>query len=204
MQAVKTSEPTTLALDSCYMPFAVITAKAAFYSMLKGRGKGIDANGAHYSWDDMLKKNVAVYPDQPCLRSAHEIWPIPTIFVANNRFFYGGKKKKRDDNFDGLPPLEDVYDFYDGICCFCHEKIKGLKDASRDHHLPRSKGGGGGYKNIVLMHRKCNSNLGNQWPKMDKFGEDIEPEMKIYPSHFVLPKRVKMRPEWARPLFLDT
>lgn len=204
MKVVKLFEPTTLALDMYHMPFAVLTAKSAFYNMLKGRGVGIDADGNRFSWEDMVKQSVAVFPDNPCLRSAHNVWPIPTTFVANHRFFYQSRKcSKVDKNHDGLPPLKEVYDFYDGICCYCYEKIKHLSEASRDHHLPRSKGGGGGYKNIVLMHKDCNSNLGNQWPKTDKFGHDIVPEMRIYPSHFMLPKGVPMRPEWMRPLFLE-
>lgn len=205
MKVVKPEDKTTLLLDMYHMPFGIATARAAFYHMLKGKGKGIDADGYHFDWDDMVDKTISVFPDQPCLRSAHQIWPIPTTFIANHRFFYSRKKKceKVDQNVDGLPPLSEVYDFYDGICCFCYEKIKHLRDASRDHHLPRSKGGGGGYKNIVLMHKKCNSDLGDQFPKKDAYGHEIEPQMKIYPSHFMLPKGMEMRKEWRKPLFLE-
>lgn len=203
MEIVKPQDKTTLLLDMHYMPFGIATARAAFYHTLKSKGKGIDAVGHHFDWNDLLENRISVYPDQPCLRSAHKAWPIPTIFVANHRFFYKDKKKSKiDHNHDGLPPLRDVYDFYEGMCCYCYEKIRNIKDASLDHYLPRSRGGGGGYKNIVLMHKLCNSGLGNQFPKKDAFGHEIEPRMKIYPSHFILPRGIEMREEWKPALFL--
>lgn len=203
MEVVKPQDKTTLLLDMNHMPFGVSTARACFYHILKGKGKGVDANGYYFDWNDMLDNRIAVFADQPCLRSAHKVWPIATVFVANHRFFYKEKKKRKiDHNEDGLPPLRDVYDFYEGICCFCYEKIKHIRDASRDHVTPVSKSGGGGYKNIVLMHKYCNSNLGNQHPKKDAFGHEIEPKMKIYPSHFMLPKDMSVREEWKAALFL--
>lgn len=205
MKVVKPEEKTTLLLDMYHMPFGIATARAAFYHILKNKGVGLDANGFHFNWNNLIDGNISVYSDQPCLRSAHKIWPIPTIFIANHRFFYNKKKKveKVDKNENGLPPLREVYDFYDGVCCFCYEKIKNIRDASRDHVVPRSKGGGGGFKNIVLMCKSCNSNLGNQYPKKDLFGHEIEPQMKIYASHFMLPKGMDLRPEWRKPLFLE-
>jgi len=205
MKVVNLKDHTTLLLDMYHMPFGMATAKAAFYHMLKQKGVGIDANGYHFDWNDLVDGEIAVYADQPCIRSSHKVWPIPTIFIANHRFFYKDKKRhaKVDHNEDGLPPLKEVYDFYDGICCFCYEKIKHMKDASRDHHLPKSKGGGGGFKNIVLMHKQCNSNLGNLFPKKDAFGHEIEAKMKIYPSHFMLPRGMFIREEWKKPLFLE-
>lgn len=201
MKVVKPQDRTTLLLDMHYMPFAIATARAAFYHILKGKGHGLDANRNHFDWNSLINESVAVYPDQPCLRSAHKIWPIPTIFVANHRFFYK-KKRKLDENDEGLPPLKEVYDFYEGVCCYCYEKIKNIRNASRDHYLPRSRGGGGGYKNIVLMCKSCNSNLGNQWPKKDAFGHEIEPRMRSYPSNFTIPKEIEMRDEWKECLFL--
>lgn len=205
MKVVKPEEKTTLLLDMYHMPFGVCTARAAFYHVLKGKGKGVDADGYHFDWSDLLDGHISVHNDQPCLRSAHKIWPIPTLFVANHRFFFKEKKKasKIDHNESGLPPLRDVYDFYEGMCCYCYEKIKHIKDASRDHVVPVSKSGGGGYKNIVLMCKSCNSNLGNQYPKKDAYGHEIEPRMKIYPSHFMLPKGMEIRKEWMKPLFLE-
>ena len=204
MNVVKLTDLTTLLLDQAHMPFGLATAKAAFYHMLKNKGAGLDADGNTYEFADMLDENLSVFPDQPCIRSVNKVWPIPTVFIANHRFFYHSKKKcaKVDPNHDGLPPLKEVFDFYDGTCCFCYEKIKHIRDASRDHYVPRSKGGGGGFKNIVLMCKSCNSNLGNQWPKKDAFGLEIEPKMKIYPSHFMLPHGMEPRKEWLKPLFL--
>lgn len=40
-------------------------------------------------------------------------------------------------------------------CYYCHKRLL-LRDATRDHKIPKSKGGGGGYKNLVPCCQKCN------------------------------------------------
>lgn len=204
MQIVQPNEPTTLLLDSTYMPFAIATAKGAFRAVLRGTGKGLDAYGAPFDWAKLQKRNLAVHPDQPCMRSApqmgHEVvWPIPTIVVTNNRFFYHSRKKRQDN---ALPSVREVYDFYDGVCCFCGEKIRHIKDASREHVHSRALGGDHGIQNIVLAHKLCNSLAGHAMPKLDVNGKEIVPKLRILPNHFVLPSQAKMRTEWKPYLFL--
>ena len=204
MKVVNPQTPTTLLLDMTYMPFGVATAKGAFYGILKGRGKGLDAYGVPFDWNQLLSRNISLMPDQPCMRSAPKdgndvVWPIPTVFVANHRFFFKPSKNKEDN----LPPFAEVFHFYDGICCFCGEKIKSIKDASREHVHSRALGGADGIRNIVLAHKICNSLAGHEMPKLDHNGQEIIPKMKVYPSHFVLPRNIEMRDEWKPFLFLS-
>jgi 5-methylcytosine-specific restriction endonuclease McrA len=201
---VQPHTPTTLLLDNSYMPFGVATAKGAFYGMLKGRGVGLDAFGIPFDWDKLLMRDLSILPDQPCMRSAPKggnetIWPIPTVFIANHRFFYRPRKK----NEDTLPSVREVYDFYHGMCCFCGEHIRHIKDASREHVHSKSLGGSHGIKNIVLAHKLCNSLAGHTMPKLDKDGNEIVPKMKVYPSHFIMPSNIRIRDEWKRFLFLE-
>lgn len=203
MTIVQPSTPTTLLLDVAYMPFGIATAKGAFYGILKGRGKGLDAYGAPFDWNMLVKRNLAILPDQPCMRSAPQdgvetVWPIPTVFCANHRFFF----RRRKNTEDNLPPLREVYDFYQGVCCFCGEHIRHIKDASREHVHSRALGGPNGIQNIVLAHKLCNSLAGHAMPKLDIHGNEIVPKMRMYPSHFILPSQAKMRPEWKQYLFL--
>ncbi len=205
MKIVQPYTPTTLLLDVAYMPFGVATAKGAFYGVLKGTGKGLDAYGAPYDWDRMVKKNITVLPDQPCMRSAPSVltgedtvWPIPTVFVANHRFFFKPRKNKEDN----LPSVREVFEFYKGVCCFCGEKIKHIKDASREHVHSRALGGENGVKNIALAHKLCNSLAGHAMPKLDKDGNEIVPKMRMFASHFILPAGMEIRDEWRQYLFI--
>lgn len=205
MKIVKPNEQTTLLLDQTYMPFGIGTAKAVLYHMMKHHGKGLDASHVPFDYDDAAKRPVSLFEAQPVMRSApnhitgeETVWIIPSVFVTNWRFYYKGRKQWTEDN---LPPLKDVFDFYNGICQKCLRPVK-FKDASRDHWKPKALGGGGGFINITLMHKDCNSNLGHVFPKFNDQGEEIVPKMKMYPNHFVLPSNVEMRKEWKQFLFL--
>lgn len=184
------------------MPFGTASARAAFYSLLKDKGSGIDANGNPFKWDQYVSRNISVLPDQPVMRSgfnpayADNVWPIPTVFVVNSRFFF----KKRKNNEKGLPSLREVYDEYRGICAFCWSKIK-FCDASREHIHSKAFGGSNGEENIALACKSCNSNAGSAMPKRDVHGNEIVGRVKIRPSHFVLNPNVTARPEWAPYLF---
>lgn len=211
MKVVDPYEVTTLLLDPAYMPFGVATARAAFYSLLKAKGAGLDANGVPYKWDRYISRKISVIPEQPFLRSGSNsayvdnIWVIPTVFVANEDFFFKRKRlrKERSENNDGnvaLPPLKEVYDYYKGTCCFCFRKIK-LSEASREHIHSKAFGGKNHDDNIALACKPCNSRAGHAMPKMDVHGNPVEAKMKIRPAHYVLPPNVKARPEWAPYLF---
>lgn len=202
MQIVKPTDRTTLILDQTFMPFGVITARAVIYHLLKNHGRFLDANMVPHDSDELHRENIAWHPNQPAMRSAHQVWPIPTIFTTSYRFYYKGRKKWDENN---LPPLREVYEFYGRKCQFCLRPIKHIKDASRDHLYPRARSAGAvnnHVSNIVLMCKSCNSGLGDAFPKFNVDGEEIKAKFKAYPSHFCLPADVDLRPEWASLLFL--
>lgn len=58
-------------------------------------------------------------------------------------------------------PLERIHSDFKGICALCGRYVE-LKDASRDHIIPRSMGGGNGRDNIQLTHKTCNNRKGNE------------------------------------------
>ncbi len=168
--------------------------------MLKGHGHGLDAAGMPFKFADMTSKTLSIYPDQPVMRSApnhatgeETFWVIPLVFVPNWTFWYKGKKKWTENS---LPPLSEVYYFYKQTCQKCLRKIKNLSEASRDHFRPRSLGGENSYINITLMHRSCNSELGNTFPKTDDNGNEIIPKMKIFPNYFLPKPNQKIHEQW--------
>jgi len=57
-------------------------------------------------------------------------------------------------------PLAQIHSDFKGICALCGRYVE-LKDASRDHIVPRSQGGGNGRDNIQLTHKRCNNMKGD-------------------------------------------
>lgn len=103
-----------------------------------------------------------------------------SCFVAlNNSYKYCSDKcrgKSRNNMKDGyrhLFPLEEVFIRDNGKCYLCGKVcdwndyterngviIYGDNYPSRDHVIPKSKGGGNTWDNIRLAHRLCNTHKG--------------------------------------------
>lgn len=206
MRFVQPNERVTLLLDRTYMPFQEATARAIFYHLLKGHGKGIDAEGRYFDFEEIHKPYMRWFDDQPCMRSGENValggrvqWPIPTIFVTNANFFY--KRRKKKDGTIETATIRQLYDHYKGICQICGEKKK-IGDFSKDHILPRSKGGTDHDFNLTLACKRCNSLKGSEYPYKNFKGEYIKPT-KMFSTGFFMPPADRIRPEWRPFLFLD-
>jgi 5-methylcytosine-specific restriction endonuclease McrA len=51
------------------------------------------------------------------------------------------------------------------LCAKCNLEIVGIKHATLDHIVPRSKGGRTRLSNLQLMHPKCNSRKSDEMPE---------------------------------------
>lgn len=74
-------------------------------------------------------------------------------------------------------PLTRIHADFNGICALCGGYVE-LEDASRDHIVPRSAGGGNDRGNIQLAHKSCN-NLKGDILFPDNWQEQLKREMVI-------------------------
>lgn len=63
--------------------------------------------------------------------------------------------------------LDKLYVRDSSICHLCKRFVKRC-DASRDHVIPRSRGGCNAASNIALAHKKCNNLKGNGFTFQDE------------------------------------
>lgn len=75
--------------------------------------------------------------------------------------FYGKPKKVVKRRGKSLTKFMELYDKQNGLCALCKKKFQ-PSDMNRDHIIPKSKGGGGGFKNIQLTCFPCNHKKGNK------------------------------------------
>lgn len=195
MNVVDPSDKICLLLDKTNMPFRIVTARAAFYHLHKGHGQGVTTQGQVFVWDHILEDKVLISDDQPVMRSAHNVWAIPTIFIINSYFF------KRMDKLKGRRKvsLRDLYYHYHGVCQYCGNK-KHISQFSRDHFFPKSKGGSDDDFNLILSCKRCNSEKSDQFPYLNHEGKVVKPK-GFYHSGFFLTHQP--RKEWRPYLFLD-
>jgi 5-methylcytosine-specific restriction endonuclease McrA len=177
-----------------------------------GRVKGIDAVGNAVSWHgaDLVlgegintlrwfNNEVSLFDDQPCLRSAPDqltgedrCWAIPTILVCTRNF---GHRPKSGQSIS----LRRLYDIYKGVCQYCYEKIP-YSAATKDHCLPKSKGGSNDDFNLVLACWECNNKKDSHFPYYDIHGKEVKP-LKGINLHQIVPEGTVIREEWKPYLY---
>ena len=96
------------------------------------------------------------------------------VFIGNRRYCSTkcreNNRWKLKDGYRNLFPLQDVYERDNGVCYLCGEPcdwndyeekdgviVYGNRYPSRDHIIPKSRGGCNSWDNIRLAHRICNS-----------------------------------------------
>lgn len=195
MQVVKPSERVCLLLDETFIPFRVITARAAFYHLLKKHGQGVTVQKQFFTWDELMSNQVQISDAQPVMRSANNVWIVPTVFRLSSHFFRPLKRLKNKKKV----ALKDLYHHYQGKCQYCGKR-KHISQFSRDHYFPKSKGGSDDDFNLILSCKRCNNEKGDQFPYKDHEGNLVKPK-GFYHTGFFLTR--EPREEWKTFLFLD-
>lgn len=206
MKIVNPNDRTTLLLNKYYEPFGVCTARAAFRHLITGRVLGMDATDTLYGWEsnnqhtsiNWKNRNIQVHDDQPVLRSAPELnetrhWFIPTIVKCCEHFSY---RARGNNNIS----LRKIYQVYKRTCQYCLNVIP-FTEATRDHLMPKCKGGTDHDFNIVLACKRCNNKKDDHYPYYNKEGEEVKPKRAMNSGMF-LPDEHLIRSEWKKYLYL--
>jgi hypothetical protein len=90
--------------------------------------------------------------------------------------------------------LNTVYELYEGVCQYSKRKIPKSR-ASRDHYIPRKKGGKNDLSNIVLCDKDINSRKGDRYNHECGLPEVVPIVPKELPIMAVL-RNDKGVPEW--------
>lgn len=194
MNAVSPSVKTTLVLTAGFQPCGFFSARCAIHNLMGGGVKAYDLHGNIHDWKSWISSDDMLEPDHPSLRSVDAEWAIPTVVIIPGYFGYHknrGKRRNRTIN------LRQLYHVYDGLCQYCLKKIP-YTQATRDHLLPRSKGGGNQDDNIVLSCKKCNSKKSNKFPYFNIHGSEVKPRILNDIDFTALAEKVKTRPEWEQ------
>lgn len=199
MRVVEPQSRTSLVLNRNFQATgAFCTARAAVRHLITNRMKGMDADGNVFDWEGDIswsKGNVALFEDQPCLRSAHDKhWAIPTILICTDHF---GFFRRRGESVS----LKVLYKVYKGICQYCLTSVP-YGHATKDHLYPKSKGGSNDDFNLVLACRKCNSEKDDIYPYHNVNGQEVKARRTTASGVFI-PDRENIRDEWKCHLHID-
>ena len=191
MKPAKPNKKTTLVLTAAFQAIGFFNARSAIRTLMGGTVRGVDADGNIYNWKDWNARTD--FPeDTPSLRSSQAEFPVPTIVVIPGYFAKGGPIKKSSTRTSSL---RQIFNIYGGVCQYCHKEIK-FSLATKDHTIPKSKGGPDYDSNIVLACKKCNNKKASKFPFYDIKGEEVKPKVLADVQFTLTADRIEMRPEW--------
>ncbi len=183
MNIVTSQCKTTLLLNNAWQPINAITARAAFSHLLKGHITALDKNNNVFHSLERWNKEAELYEDQPVIRSAKGVWPIPTVIIVTSKFFRRPRKKK-------LTTLE-MAKIYNFTCQYCLNKFS-ASDLTIDHINPRSKGGTDDHENRTLACKPCNTRKASKFPFFNIKNEPVSaPEIPA-----IMMNTSRIRKEW--------
>ena len=184
MKIAKPNEQTTLLLDFSWMPTAVISARASFTHSIRGRVKPLDAMmvpfNSYFDWADSK-----LFAETPVMRSADNVWPIPTVVVVTDKFFRKTSKRRK------LLTVRELANIFDNTCQYCLQKFP-LRELTIDHVKPRALGGSNSNSNRTLACKQCNCRKGHAFPYTNVKGDVVSAST---PPPFVINPKV-LRNEW--------
>lgn len=99
---------------------------------------------------------LEAYPE--VVRSQHLALPLPAVLVMR----YVVRTRRRHAIFEA-PSKSVVFTRDDFACQYCGDRI-GMRTGTRDHVLPRSRGGRDILSNVVAACCACNSRKGDRTP----------------------------------------
>lgn len=105
------------------------------------------------SWSDWM--NLPIRSWDLTISTPNKIIRVPTVMISVNY------NKMPVKHFKGKPSKDAIFNRDNGICQYTGQKIE-RNYATVDHIVPRSKGGGDTWTNLVLCHRDINSKKGNK------------------------------------------
>lgn len=190
MNVVDPNQRTTLILNNAWMPILVITARMAMKHIITERVKALDADANQFENFEDWVGSARYYKDQPCLRSAKDVWAVPTIAITGTNFFRKPTNKPLS--------LKDLVKRYNYTCQITGRRFKKSwrKHFTREHVIPVSKGGPNEIWNLLPTCKEANAKKGDQYPYFDMDGVNLEEKIKpIFNAIYV--SKNEYREEWV-------
>jgi len=132
-----------LALNASFEPLTLISPKRAIRLVLDNKAEIIESDGDR------------------AFRSETESYPFPTV-IRLIRYVHVPRRFRRQVTNTFLFARDDY------SCQYCgkhRSQLKGRRYLTRDHILPRSRGGGNTWDNVVTACSPCNNRKADRLPQ---------------------------------------
>ncbi len=153
----------TLVLNKSWNAIGTTTAKDAISKVYAGYARILDKNYMLYTFEDWLDNwsDVSAFleiAEEKIIHGGTIDLVIPEIIVLT-----GHSKYRFHKGFANLN-RRNLYVRDNDTCQYCSKKLK-RNELNIDHVLPKSRGGGTSWENLVISCIHCNAKKDNMTPK---------------------------------------
>lgn len=148
-------ERPVLQLNKSWLPVYVTTVREAIVDLANGTCSVVDTESyVLYDWSSWVA--LPVLDDQPFIQCAHQKVRAPEWIVLAS--------------YDKIPRVDVKLNMRNlwlrdgGRCQYTGRKLS-LREATKDHVMPESRGGGNTWENLVTCCPHVNKKKGNKTPK---------------------------------------
>lgn len=182
-----------LILSHYWTPIGVTSAKDGIRKLYRECGKSrtssnifaLDEYANIKNWDQWVNSSHdEFYADQPYMRTAKNLYPVPTVLLTTARWSY---------KCSNTPTVKYMYKRYKGVCQICGDK-KSQSEMTLEHILPKSLHGTNDDFNLTMTCFSCNNKRGNIFPYESYNGNNLKPPKHINNLHVFF----DYREEWKR------
>jgi len=144
-----------------------------------------------YSFEDWIQ--MAGNGDKPRVRAVNFSFRVPQVIVLN---LYGNIPRK-----EVVLTRRAIFDRDNNTCQYCGKKMRKDK-LTIDHVIPKSRGGGEAWDNLVLACFECNAKKRNK--SHEEMGMKLirKPKKPRWMPHVGLGLSALKKPEWRK--FVDS
>lgn len=149
-----------LVLNRSWTPVNIVTALEAVCKVYADKARIVDKEYRLFDFDGWVDnwrdaRAVAAFAADRQIQCVNFTLPIPEVIVLNH---YNGYRQKRARLSRAAILSRDGH-----VCQYCGRAFP-VKRLNIDHVLPRSRGGGASWTNLVLSCLPCNTRKANRLP----------------------------------------
>ena len=185
-----------LVLNKQFTAIHVADWKQTMSLLFQGHAEAVDASYQTYGFEDWCELSNAMVES-------------PSGFVHTATLRIAIPEVIRLTRYEKLPSADikftrsNLYEHYKNKCSYCGDKFQ-TRDLNLDHVIPRSRGGGTNWDNIVLSCIPCNKKKADKSPAEAGMKLLVTPTKPRWrgPSHMIMSMHnIKVRDSWQS--FID-
>ena len=187
-------EGSVLVLNKSWIAVNMASVRRAVTLVYRDHAKVVSTEDySTYSFEDWIRTNGNGNGEHNYVHAVSFSFRVPEVIVLNA---YGGIPRK-----DMVLTRKAIFERDNNTCQYCGRKMRREK-LTIDHIVPRSRGGGDSWSNLVLACLECNARKRNKTP--DEVGMKLlrKPSKPRWLPHVGLGQSALKRDSWRK--FVDT